>query len=129
MAKEKVDKKAPKKAEPAAKAEKKKSSSPKKESRSLSGPILYPKDLITGVAVQNGLSKVIVEKTLTSLLKAIEANLEQGGEVRINGFGTFSVKQMKPRKVFHVRKKIMIDLPALRRPFFKPSVTMRDRMR
>ena len=112
MAKEKVDKKAP-----------------KKEPRSLSGPILYPKDLITGVAVQNGLSKVIVEKTLTSLLKAIEANLEQGGEVRINGFGTFSVKQMKPRKVFHVRKKIMIDLPALRRPFFKPSVTMRDRMR
>ena len=129
MAKEKVDKKAPKKAEPAVKAEKKKSSSPKKESRSLSGPILYPKDLITGVAVQNGLSKVIVEKTLISLLKAIEANLEQGGEVRINGFGTFSVKQMKPRKVFHVRKKIMIDRPALRRPFFKPSVTMRDRMR
>ena len=119
MAKEKVDKKAPKKAEPAVKAEKKKSPSHKKESRSLSGPILYPKDLITGVAVQNGLSKVIVEKTLTSLLKAIEANLEQGGEVRINGFGTFSVKQMKPRKVFHVRKKIMGLVNEMRTRFRK----------
>ena len=48
-------------------------------------------DLIAAVSEKTGLSKNDTTKTVDGVLETIENQLKQGGDVRLVGFGTFSV--------------------------------------
>jgi DNA-binding protein HU-beta len=52
-------------------------------------------DLISQVADDSGLSKVDATKAVDSVLDNIAGALGNGGEVRLVGFGTFSVSHRK----------------------------------
>ena len=124
-------KKSPKEAS-TRKAEKTNTSSAPKVSdapKKRSGTILYQNDLIIYAAVRKGLPKPVVEKTLSALIEAIEETLSNGGEVRIPGFGQFLMRHANPRQAFNIKTRKMTALPATRRPVFKASQVMRDRMK
>ena len=52
-------------------------------------------DLISQVADDTGLSKVDATKAVDAVLDNIAGSLSNGGEVRLVGFGTFSVTHRK----------------------------------
>jgi len=63
-------------------------------------------DLISQVADDSGLSKVDATKAVDSVLDNIAGALGNGGEVRLVGFGTFSVRTAKQQPAAtHVRAK------------------------
>ena len=49
-------------------------------------------DLITALASNTGLAKRDAERALDGILAAITEALKRGGDVRLTGFGTFTVR-------------------------------------
>lgn len=54
-------------------------------------------DLVRDVAERSGLSGADAKRAVDSTLKAIEEQLSSGNEVRLTGFGKFSVSQREAR--------------------------------
>ena len=52
-------------------------------------------DLISAVADSSGLTKADASKAVEAVFDSITAALKKGDEVRLVGFGTFSVSQRK----------------------------------
>ncbi len=50
-------------------------------------------DLISQVATASGLTKIDADKAIDALIAAITSALKSGEEVRVVGFGSFSVTQ------------------------------------
>lgn len=58
---------------------------------------------------------------LDSILKTIIAKVSAGEEVRLMGFGTFSLKHTKERQSMNPATKKMMTVPAKSLPKFKPG--------
>jgi DNA-binding protein HU-beta len=54
-------------------------------------------DLVRDVAERSGLGVGDAKRAVEATLKAIEAQMGQGNEVRLTGFGKFSVSQREAR--------------------------------
>ena len=65
----------------------------KEKALSTGGPTVNKNDLISSVADSSGLSKTEATKAVDSVLSAITGVLRGGGDVRLVGFGTFSVSR------------------------------------
>ncbi|NQV57825.1 MAG: HU family DNA-binding protein [Rhodospirillales bacterium] len=76
-------------------------------------------ELVSAVADSTGLSKVDSEKAVDGLFDAISGTLSSGGEVRVVGFGTFSVAARKATTGRNPRTGEAIKIPASKRPKFK----------
>ena len=76
-------------------------------------------DLIEDVAGRTGLSKTDASKAVDRVLSAIESALQRGEEVRLVGFGTFSVARRAATRGRNPRTGEAIDIPASNQPKFK----------
>lgn len=76
-------------------------------------------DLISSVAADSGLSKADAAKAVDAVFGNIEKSLTQGSEVRLVGFGTFSVAQRKATTGRNPRTGEKIPIPASKQPKFK----------
>jgi len=76
-------------------------------------------DLVSAVANNTGMSKSDAEKSVDGVFDAISGELQSGGEVRIVGFGTFSVADRKATTGRNPRTGEAIQIPASKRPKFK----------
>jgi DNA-binding protein HU-beta len=83
-------------------------------------------DLITRVASSAGLSKVDAGKAVDAMTGAISSALAQGTEVRLVGFGTFSVVNRKATMGRNPRTGERIQIPAARRPKFKTGKALKE---
>ena len=76
-------------------------------------------DLVSTVASSTGLSKSDAAKAVDGVFDAIRNSLRGGGEVRLIGFGTFSVANRRATQGRNPRTGEPIQIPASRQPKFK----------
>ncbi|MEK9832000.1 MAG: HU family DNA-binding protein, partial [Rhodospirillaceae bacterium] len=69
-------------------------------------------DLVASVADSSGLSKADAGKAVDSVLDNITSALQGGNEVRLVGFGTFSVAQRKATTGRNPQTGATIQIPA-----------------
>jgi len=83
-------------------------------------------DLIAAVSEKTGLSKNDTTKTVDGVLDTIENQLKQGGDVRLVGFGTFSVSNRAASEGRNPRTGEKIQIPASKQPKFKAGKGLKD---
>ncbi len=83
-------------------------------------------DLVAAVASRTGLSKTDSAKAVDGLVDAISSALEGGGEVRLVGFGTFSVSHRKATTGRNPRTGEAIQISARNVPKFKSGKELKQ---
>lgn len=83
-------------------------------------------DLIAVVAANSGLSKSDTTKAVESIIDSITAALKNGDEVRLVGFGTFSVSERAASEGRNPRTGLPIQIPASKQPKFRAGKGLKD---
>jgi DNA-binding protein HU-beta len=83
-------------------------------------------DLIDSVASLTGASKIDAGKAVDALLDAIAGSLQNGEEVRLTGFGSFSVAHRSARMGRNPRTGAPIHISASNQPKFKAGKTLKN---
>ena len=83
-------------------------------------------DLVTAVASSTGLSRSDAAKAVDGVFDAITGALKGGDEVRLVGFGTFSVAARAASEGRNPRTGEKIAIPASKQPKFKAGKGLRD---
>ncbi|MCI4589069.1 HU family DNA-binding protein [Sphingobium sp. BYY-5] len=83
-------------------------------------------DLISAVAESSGLSKNDTTKAVEGVFDAITGALKKGDEVRLVGFGTFSVSQRKASTGRNPRTGETMTIKASAQPKFKAGKGLKD---
>ena len=86
-------------------------------------------ELINEVARKTGLSRREAEVGVQTMLDLVSGELNKNGKVTLTGFGTFDVGKRKPRVGVNPRTGKTISIPASKMPRFKPSRTLRDKVK
>jgi DNA-binding protein HU-beta len=83
-------------------------------------------DLVAAVATSTGLSKSDSANAVDSMLDSIAGALKGGNEVRLVGFGTFSVAHRRASEGRNPRTGERIHIPASKQPKFKAGKALKD---
>ena len=83
-------------------------------------------ELIDAVASSTELKKSEATKTVDAVFDTIAGALEKGDEVRLVGFGTFSVAERAASEGRNPRTGEKISIAASRQAKFKPGKTLKD---
>ncbi len=83
-------------------------------------------DLISSVADQSGLTKADAGKAVEAVFDAITAALKNEDEVRLVGFGTFSVSKRKASTGRNPRTGETMEIKASTQPKFKAGKGLKD---
>ncbi len=83
-------------------------------------------DLIAAVADSTGLSKADSAKAVDGVFDSITGSLKKGTEVRLVGFGTFSVARRKASEGRNPRTGEKINIPASNQAKFKAGKGLKD---
>lgn len=83
-------------------------------------------ELIDAVASSADLSKAAAGKALDATLAAITKALQEGDQVTLIGFGTFTVRERAARTGRDPRTGQPIDIPATKNPAFKAGKALKD---
>lgn len=83
-------------------------------------------DLVSHVAAAADLSKGDATKAVEAILDGITDALAKGDEIRLVGFGTFSVSARAASKGRNPRTGEEIDIPASKQPKFKAGKGLKD---
>ena len=85
-------------------------------------------DLVSAVADNAGMSKADAGKAVDGVFDAITGALQSGGEVRVVGFGTFSVANRKATTGRNPRTGEAVNVAAKRVPYFKTGKQLREKL-
>lgn len=83
-------------------------------------------DLISAVADDSGLTKADAGKAVEAVFDSITGALKKGDEVRLVGFGTFSVTQRKASTGRNPRTGETMAIKASTQPKFKAGKGLKD---
>ncbi|WP_425404786.1 HU family DNA-binding protein [Hwanghaeella sp.] len=83
-------------------------------------------DLVAAVADSAGLSKADSAKAVDAVFDSITSTLKGGDEVRLVGFGTFSVANRAASEGRNPRTGETIKIPASKQPKFKAGKGLKD---
>jgi len=83
-------------------------------------------DLVAVVADRAGISKTDSAKTVDAVFDSITDVLKDGGDVRLVGFGTFSVSARAASEGRNPRTGEKITIPASKQPKFKAGKVLKD---
>jgi len=83
-------------------------------------------DLISGVADSSGLSRSDATKAVEGVFDAVTDSLKKGEEVRLVGFGTFSVARRKASTGRNPRTGEPMQIAASNQPKFKAGKGLKD---
>ena len=83
-------------------------------------------DLIAAISTSAGLSKTDATRTMESIIDTVSNALKRGEEVRIVGFGTFSVSHRKATTGRNPRTGETIQIPASKRPKFSVGKALKE---
>jgi len=76
-------------------------------------------ELIDAIAARGSLTKARAELVVNCVFDAMTAALEEGDNIEIRGFGSFTVRPYKPYSGRNPRTGEPVPVPAKRLPFFK----------
>ncbi len=83
-------------------------------------------DLIAAVAEKTGLTKAQAGEALDATFEVITDTLKSGDEVRVIGFGNFSVSARAASEGRNPRTGETIQIPASKTPKFKAGKGLKD---
>jgi len=83
-------------------------------------------DLIAAVTTTSGLSRNDTAKAVEALIHSIKSALKKGDEVRLVGFGTFSVARRHASTGRNPRTGEQMTINASSQPKFKPGKGLKD---
>ena len=83
-------------------------------------------DLIAAVADSTGLSKADATKAVDGVFDTISSSLKKKQEVRLVGFGTFTVAKRAASTGRNPRTGESINIPASNQPKFKAGKGLKD---
>lgn len=83
-------------------------------------------DLISSVAENADISKQKAALAVDAVLEAIKGSLSSGGDVRLVGFGTFSVSERAATTGRNPRTGEPIKIPASKQAKFKPGKELKE---
>ena len=83
-------------------------------------------DLISAVADSSGLTKADASKAVEGVFESITSALKNGDEVRLVGFGTFSVSKRKASTGRNPRTGETMTIKASTQPKFKAGKGLKD---
>ncbi len=83
-------------------------------------------DLIAKVSEDSDLSKADATKAVDAVFDTITGSLQSGNEVRLVGFGTFSVTRRQASQGRNPRTGEKIQIPASNQPKFKAGKGLKD---
>jgi DNA-binding protein HU-beta len=83
-------------------------------------------DLVAAVAASTGLSKSDATKAVDAVFDSITASLKKMQEVRLVGFGTFSVGRRAASQGRNPRTGEPIKIPASKRPKFAAGKGLKE---
>ena len=87
-------------------------------------------NFVAELAAKTGLSKKAAKEVLGVVFQLIMDTVKKGGEVRIQGFGTFKANQRKAREGVNPQKPTQkIKIPAMKLPAFKAGKSLKDSVR
>mgnify|MGYP001280448695 CR=1 FL=1 len=83
-------------------------------------------DLVSDVSASAGLSKADTAKAIEAVFDSISSALSGGGEVRLVGFGTFSVTDRRASEGRNPRTGEKIWIPASKQPKFRAGKGLKE---
>jgi DNA-binding protein HU-beta len=86
---------------------------------------LNKNDLVSSVSNATGLSKIDAAKAVDGVIDSITESLSKGDEVRLVGFGTFSVSHRKATTGRNPRTGETIQIKATKVPKFKSGKALK----
>jgi DNA-binding protein HU-beta len=92
----------------------------------LGGYTVNKNDLINVVAEKTDLSKAKAAQAIDAVFGAVEDALAKGDDVRLVGFGTFSVTKLKAFEGRNPRTGATIKIAASKRAKFRPGKGLKD---
>lgn len=82
---------------------------------------------LAGILAQStGMTKVDASAVVSGVFSLISDALVNGDSVRIDGFGTFDVRDRAPRVGRNPLGNVTINIPARAVPYFTPHKTLKD---
>ena len=83
-------------------------------------------ELVEEVTQLGDLTRRDGEVIVDTIFDAVIGALRAGDKIEIRGFGSFRIRQRKPRVGRNPKTGAKVDVPAKRVPYFKPSKELRD---
>lgn len=83
-------------------------------------------ELIEHVAKKAELTKADAQRAVEAIIEGIKVTLKKGGEVRLVGFGTFSVAKRAATTGRNPRTGEAIKIPASKQPKFKAGKELKE---
>ena len=83
-------------------------------------------ELIDNLSNKCGMTKADATRSVECVLDCITAELKGGGEVRLVGFGTFSVYQRAATQARNPRTGEPVQIPASTQPKFKAGKALKE---
>ena len=83
-------------------------------------------DLVDAIAAGSKLKKSDSAKVLESIIDAVQGALKKGDEVRLTGFGTFSVRKRSAREGHNPMTGKKIKIAAKKVPAFKAGKAFKE---
>ena len=82
--------------------------------------------MLIDVAAAHGITQTQARATLDACLEAIQGHLRAGNTVRLQGFGSFNVKDRAARTGRNPRTGEAVEIAASRKVAFKPAANVID---
>jgi DNA-binding protein HU-beta len=83
-------------------------------------------ELVSAVATKAGLSKTDAASAVDAVFDTIQAELKNGGDVRLVGFGNFTVSHREASKGRNPSTGAEVDIPARNVPKFAAGKGLKD---
>ena len=83
-------------------------------------------NLVEEVLTLGDLTRRDGEVIVETIFDAVIGALKKGDKIEIRGFGSFRIRQRKPRVGRNPKTGAKVEVPAKRVPYFKPSKELRD---
>jgi len=83
-------------------------------------------DLVEEVTKLGDLTRRDSETIVETIFDSVIGALKSGDKIEIRGFGSFRIRQRKPRIGRNPKTGTKVEVPAKKVPYFKPSKELRD---
>jgi DNA-binding protein HU-beta len=83
-------------------------------------------ELIASIASISGLKKTEAEKALSAFIETVTSELSRGEEIRLVGFGTFTIMHRNATEGRNMRTGEPMKIPARDIPKFKPGKQLKE---
>jgi len=83
-------------------------------------------ELVAAVAEKAGLSKTDAASAVDAVFDTVQGELQKGGDIRLAGFGSFSVSHREASKGRNPSTGAEVDIPARNVPKFSAGKGLKD---